>query len=252
MNGLVIRDLQVTFGSVAAVDRVSLDVPSGRLVGLIGPNGAGKTTFIDAVSGFVPAIGTVALDGRPISGLAAHRRARLGLGRTWQALELFDELTVGEHIEVAMQTSGLRNLAQELLRPNRVRVSTAAQDMLSSLSLAYLADRLPRELSHGERKLVDLARALAARPRVLCLDEPAAGLNSDESCALGDRLRNLIDEGLTVLLVDHDMGLVLGVCDEVYVMEFGRIIAGGAPDEVQTDPRVIAAYLGGRSESVPA
>jgi branched-chain amino acid transport system ATP-binding protein len=208
---------------VRALAGVDLAVEPGQLVGLIGPNGAGKTTLVDAVCGFVPATGVVRFDGQPIEDLAPHRRARAGLARTWQSLELFDDLTVAENLAVA---------------------GSGVAEALAATGLDDVADRLPTELSQGRRKLVGLARALAAGPTLLCLDEPAAGLDSDESLALGRRIRALVDGGLSVLLIDHDMGLVLGVSDHVVVLEFGRVIASGPPDEVRADERVVAAYLG--------
>ncbi len=223
---LEVRDLSVRFGGVRAVDGVDLDVDAGALVGLIGPNGAGKTTLIDALTGFVPARGEVRFDGRDLSGLAPHRRARAGLVRTWQSLELFDDLTVEENLSVAADDAD------------------AVAEALAVVDLAEVAGRLPTELSQGQRKLVGVARALAAGPSLICLDEPAAGLDSTESVALGERLRAIVDGGTAILLVDHDMGLVLSVSDHVAVLEFGQVIAEGSPAEVRADERVVAAYLG--------
>jgi branched-chain amino acid transport system ATP-binding protein len=214
----------VSFGGVRALVDVDLEVAEGKLVGLIGPNGAGKTTFIDAISGFVRARGRVELDGTDLSRLAPHERARRGLARTWQATELFDDLTVGENVAVAAR-----------------RQSHAA---LERIGLESAADRLPAQLSQAERKLVGFARAMAAQPRVLCLDEPAAGLDAAESERLGRWLRQVVDEGTAMLLVDHDMGLVLSVCDWIVVLEFGKVIATGTPDDVRRDRRVVEAYLG--------
>ena len=217
--------LTVQYGGVTAVDALSIDVDAGELVGLIGPNGAGKTSCIDALGGFVAYRGAVELDGRAIDGVSAHRRARLGLVRTFQQVELFDDLDVRGNLLVAAAR----------------RPIDEAVDMFG---IGHLLDRGTGELSEGERKLVGLARALARRPRVLLLDEPAAGLDTDESLALGFRLRAVVASGVAVLLVDHDMGLVLSVCDRVHVIEEGALIASGPPARVQSDPRVIAAYLG--------
>jgi branched-chain amino acid transport system ATP-binding protein len=216
--------LSVSFGGVKALVDVDLEVPEGKLVGLIGPNGAGKTTFIDAITGFVRSRGGVELDGRDLSGLAPHERARGGLARTWQAAELFDDLTVGEHVGVVARG-----------RPT---------DALALLGLEDAVDKLPAQLSQGERKLVGVARALAATPRLVCLDEPAAGLDASESERLGRQLRQVVEGGIAMLLVDHDMGLVLSVCDWIAVLEFGELIATGTPDEVRSDRRVVEAYLG--------
>jgi branched-chain amino acid transport system ATP-binding protein len=223
------RGMSVSFGGVRALVDVDLDVDDGRLVGLIGPNGAGKTTFIDAITGFVRSRGRVELGGRELSKLAPHERARSGLGRTWQAGELFDDLTVGENLAVASRS------AED---GERVRA------MLSLLGIEDSIGKLPSELSQGERKLVGVARALAAQPRIVCLDEPAAGLDSTESEQLGRQLRQIADGRTGMLLVDHDMGLVLSVCDHIVVLEFGKVIATGTPEEVRRDRRVVEAYLG--------
>ncbi len=244
--------ISVSFGGVHAVVDVDLDVGAGRLVGLIGPNGAGKTTFIDAISGFVHARGRVALDGDDLTALPPHARAQRGLARTWQSIELFDDLTVGENLLVAAHRPSLRRTLREAVSAPRSDLSEIGS-VLELLGLEAIVDELPGELSQGQRKLVGIGRALAARPRLICLDEPAAGLDTHESEELGRRLRRLVDEGQAMLLVDHDMGLVLGICDEVVVLEFGKVIARGAADTVRRDPRVIAAYLGSAAaELAPA
>jgi branched-chain amino acid transport system ATP-binding protein len=225
------RSVSVSYGGVRALVDVDLDVEEGQLVGLIGPNGAGKTTFIDAITGIVRSRGTVELDGRDLTSLPSHARARLGLTRTWQSIELFDDLTVMENLTV--------------LAPRRARESARSPDeAVAMFGLESLADAMPSEVSQAQRKLVGLARALAADPRVLCLDEPAAGLDVRESEELGRRLRQIVDSGIPVLLVDHDMGLVLGISDHVVVLEFGKVIATGDPESVRRHPQVVAAYLG--------
>jgi ABC-type branched-subunit amino acid transport system ATPase component len=241
---LDVQDLTVRFGAVTAVDHVSLAVPQGSLVGLIGPNGAGKTTFIDAVTGFVPADGSLHLGGTSLHHLAPHRRVAAGLGRTWQSLELFDDLTLRENCLVAAQDDSLTSSLLDLVRPARHAHDPRVDAALELVGLSDAADRAPTELSLGQRKLAGVARALAGAPSLLLLDEPAAGLDTDESAALGERLRRIVAAGTTILLVDHDMGLVLGVCDEVHVLDFGRLVRSGTPDEVRDDPAVIAAYLG--------
>ncbi len=229
-------NLTVTFGGLRAVDDVDLAVTAGTLVGLIGPNGAGKTTLLDAIGGFVPATGHLRLGDRDLGGLPPHRRAHLGLARTWQAVELFDDLTVQENLEVAAQPRGLRR-----------RREATADDALSLLGLDRLAARMPEELSYGERKLVGVARALAAGPRLICMDEPAAGFDVVAGADFGRRLQALVATGLSILLVDHDMSLVLSTCEDVYVLEFGRLLAHGSPAEVRGNERVIEAYLGGEA-----
>ncbi len=229
---LKVSGLSVAFGGVHALSEVGLEVREGELVGLIGPNGAGKTTLIDAVTGFVPFTGQVELGGEDISSLPAYQRARRGLARTWQNTDLFDDLEVGENVAVA-GTGG---------HPNQI---------LGLVGLDWASETMPDQLSEGQRKLVGVARALAGGvggPRIICLDEPAAGLDRQESEELGRTLRDLADRGQTTLLIDHDMGLVLSICDRVVVLEFGRVIADGPPDTVRQDERVIAAYLGGGAD----
>jgi branched-chain amino acid transport system permease protein len=225
---LSVTGLSVAFGGVRALREVTVEVREGELVGLIGPNGAGKTTLVDAISGFVRCTGQVELSGSDIGGLPAYQRARRGLGRTWQSTELFDDLDVGENLTVAARDGSGPKPAQAL----------------DLVGMGWAAEAMPADLSMGQRKLVGVARALAARPRLLCLDEPAAGLDTRESQELGARLRALADQGQSMLLIEHDMGLVLGICDRVIVLEFGQVIAEGRPDVVRQDPRVIAAYLG--------
>jgi len=244
--------ISVSFGGVHALAGLDLEIGEGQLVGLIGPNGAGKTTFIDAISGFVRSQGMVKLDGEDLTGLPPHGRAQRGLLRTWQSIELFDDLTVRENLLVASHPPSVwRTLKQAVTAPSTS--SSEIEPTIELLGLDAIVDELPSDLSQGERKLVGIARALVAKPRVVCLDEPAAGLDTRESAELGQRLRRLVDAGQAMLLVDHDMGLVLGICDEVVVLEFGKTIARGAPDVVRRDEQVIAAYLGGAaSELTPA
>ena len=235
--------LSVRFGGVHAVRDVDVEVAEGDLVGLIGPNGAGKTTFVDAITGYVRYTGRAELDGRDLGGMAPHQRARRGLARTWQSTELFDDLTVSENVTVAAEHPSFLSLAAELVG-KRLGESAAAEQALDLLDLGPIADAMPSELTQGQRKLVGVARAVAMRPRLLCLDEPAAGLDTHESEALGQQLRRIADGGTTTLLIDHDMGLVLTICDQITVLEFGQVIATGPPEEVRRDPRVVTAYLG--------
>ena len=244
---LTTHALQVSYGGLVAVGGVDLQVDAGQIVGMIGPNGAGKTTFIDALTGFVrPSAGEIHFAGRRIDREPPHRRARAGLARTWQSLELFGDLTVRENLLVASESRRWWTFLADAARP--VRGSSSEVDaVLAELGLAALAERMPDDLSQGQRKLVGVARALAARPALVCLDEPAAGLDPAESTDLGRRLRGLVDDRVGMLLVDHDMSLVLAVCDYVYVLEFGRLIAEGTPAKIRADDRVITAYLGERA-----
>jgi branched-chain amino acid transport system ATP-binding protein len=247
---LAARQLGVRFGGVHALSGVDLAVAEGELVGLIGPNGAGKTTLVDAVTGFVGYTGRVELDGRNLAGLRPHVRAALGLSRTWQSSELFDDLTVRENLAVASRRPSLWETAKELATDSPPADADAVDEALELVELGWAADLMPSDLSQGQRKLVGIARAVAMGPRLLCLDEPAAGLDSGESEELGRRLRGLADGGSSMLLIDHDMGLVLGICHRIVVLEFGKVIAAGPPEAVRRDPKVVTAYLGSAAGEV--
>jgi sulfate-transporting ATPase len=234
---LRIDHLTVRYGGVVAVNDVTLRIDGGTIVGLIGPNGAGKTSVIDAVSGFAEARGSVELGGRRIDTLAPHARVRAGLARTFQSLELYDDLSVEENVSVA--ASGRRHTDR------RAAVARA----LDNVGISGLRDRPAGALSQGERQLVSITRACVAHPAVLLLDEPAAGLDSDESAWLGERIRTIRSAGAAMLLVDHDVNLVLNVCDHVYVLDFGEVIAEGPPDAIRADRAVAEAYLGTMHES---
>jgi branched-chain amino acid transport system ATP-binding protein len=224
------QGVSVSFGGVRAVAGVDLEIADGELVGLIGPNGAGKTTFIDAITGFVRYQGRAELGGARLDGLPPYARARLGLARTWQTVELFDDLTVRENLSVAAKGDG--------------GSPPSVDAELELLDLTAAADAMPWELSQAERKRAGIGRALVARPRLLCLDEPAAGLDARQSRELGTLLPGIASSGTAVLLVDHDMGLVLSTCHRVVVLDSGSVIAAGSPSEIRGDERVIAAYLG--------
>ena len=228
---LEVRNLTVRYGGVTAVDNVSLSVDEGQIVGLIGPNGAGKTTTIDALCGFHGCEGTVLLNGQDIGGRSPHIRAGLGLARTFQLAGVSDDLTVEENVLVGQQ----RATAGDADALNRI---------LEDLGLTDMRELQVSVLSQGQRQLVSVARALAGAPRLLLLDEPAAGLDSTESLWLAERLRAVRDNGVTILLVDHDMSLVLNLCDSIDVLDFGALIAHGTPDEIRHNEAVSTAYLG--------
>jgi ABC-type branched-subunit amino acid transport system ATPase component/branched-subunit amino acid ABC-type transport system permease component len=242
---LSLSGVTVRYGGMVAADAVSLEVRPGQIVGLIGANGAGKTTLLDAVSGFARHSGSVQLGGRSIDALPAHRRARAGLARTWQATELFADLTVTGNLAVAGRRPRPGALLLDLLRPGRSAASGTVDGLLGAAGLTGLAHRLPDQLTLAEQKLVSVARALALRPRVLLLDEPAAGLSAAQAGELGRELRGIVTrEDVGILLVEHDVGLIMSVCDYIYVLDFGKLIAAGPPAAVRSDPAVIAAYLG--------
>jgi ABC-type branched-subunit amino acid transport system ATPase component len=229
---LSVKNISLSYSGLRAVSDVSFSVARGELVGLIGPNGAGKTSLVDAITGYARrAEGEVWLGTRRIDGLRAHRRARAGLVRTFQGLEIFNDLTVAENIDVAARACGRRSRREWSDPP---------------LGLESVVDHVASSLSQGDRRLLALARAIAARPRTLVLDEPAAGLDTRESEHLGQILRGVVDGGIGMLLIDHDMSLVLTVCDRVLVLDFGSLIAEGDSEAIRNNEQVRRAYLGGQ------
>ena len=248
--GLYATGVSVRYGGVLANDEITVSVPSGRVVGLIGPNGAGKTTFVDAISGFTPASGEVWMNGRRVDGLPAHQRTRQGMSRTWQSGELFNELTVAENIQVAGERVGIRALFADSMARIRPRRQEWVDETLDLVGLRQVGQRRPQELALGEQKLLGVARALAAKPSVLLLDEPAAGLDREQSRTFGTEVRTIAERGVAVLLIDHDVRLVVDICDELVVLDFGQVIAQGTPHEVVRDKKVVAAYLGGTAAEV--
>lgn len=244
---LTISAVSVRYGGVRAVREINMVVPGKSVVGVIGPNGAGKTTLLDAISGFVEYSGQIKLDGRSINGLPAHTRARLRLARTFQTLELFDDLSVYDNIRVFLTRGDIRWLTRS--RSRRRRDGEELEKVLNVFGLTTIRSVMTSELSQAERKMVALARAFAMNPRLALLDEPAAGLDPSESLHLGRRLRSLATEETAILVIDHDVGLMLQICDVIYVMDFGEVIAHGAPEQIRRNPRVVAAYLGAEASS---
>ncbi|MET7725074.1 branched-chain amino acid ABC transporter permease/ATP-binding protein [Streptomyces mirabilis] len=243
---LHVRDLTVRYGGVVAVDGLSLDVEPGRVVGLIGPNGAGKTSAIDAVTGFTRAAsGGVRFGDRDVTRLPVHRRAAAGLSRSFQSLELFEDMTVLDNLYAACDRPGRWAWLTDLIRPGSRPLPSHVLVAVREFGLQDSLDRPVGDLSYGERRLLAIARAVAASPSVLLLDEPAAGLSDDETRELAHLVRRLAEDwGMGVLLIEHDVDMVMSVCDQIVVLDFGRRICAGTPEEVRRDPTVRAAYLG--------
>lgn len=233
MSLLEVRGVMVRFGGVMAVGGVDLDAEVGQVTGLIGPNGAGKTTLFNVISGMQePTAGNVLVSGVDITGEAPHKRARRGLARTFQRLELFWSLSVRDNVRVAAELAAVPD------------VDGTVDALLDKVGVSDLADSVAGDLPTGSARLVEIARALATMPRLLLLDEPASGLDDSETERLGTLLRELASDGLGVLLVEHDMNLVMQVCDRIHVLDLGNIISVGTPTEVQHDEAVLRAYLG--------
>jgi branched-chain amino acid transport system ATP-binding protein len=240
---LEVQDVSVRFGGVVAVDGATFSVDEGKVAALIGPNGAGKTTTFNVVTGLqTPTSGKVIFDGKDITSLAVHRRSRRGIGRTFQRLEVFGSLTVRENILVSAEIN--RRWGKGGGDPK-----STTDEVLDRIGLRQFANQPADSVPTGIARLTELGRALAADPALLLLDEPSSGLNDDETDKLGELLRELADEqGRAILLVEHDVDLVMSVCDWIDVLDFGKIIASGTPEEIQKDRNVQAAYLGAETE----
>lgn len=245
MSLLQTDDVAVRFGGVQALGGVTLDAEAGRITGLIGPNGAGKTTLFNVISGLqAPTRGKVHLDGRDVTGRGVHQRARFGLARTFQRLEIFGSLSVADNVRVAVE------MRRRYTR-TRLDVDAVTSELLERTGIHHLAGRRADTLSTGQARLTELARALATSPRLLLLDEPGSGLDSSESEGFGNLLVELAAEGLGILMVEHDMELVMKVCTRIHVLDFGVKIAEGTPEQIRADERVQAAYLGADEVAPP-
>jgi ABC-type branched-subunit amino acid transport system ATPase component len=249
---LEVSGLTVRYGGVVAVDDVTFAVTPGRVVGLIGPNGAGKTSLIDAVTGFTRvADGSATLDGREMVGLTAAKRARAGLSRSFQSLELFEDSTVLDNLRAASDPRDRLSYLRDLVHPVSPPLPSSVVAAIREFGLEENLLRNVQDLAYGQRRLLAIARAVATQPSVLLLDEPAAGLGDVETAELAHLVRRLADDwGIAVLLVEHDMNFVMSVCDHIVVLDFGRQIAEGSPDEIRRNPAVVAAYLGESEDEI--
>ena len=250
MTLLSVNNVSKRFGGLVANDSISFDVPANSVLAVIGPNGAGKTTLFNTISGFFPPTeGTITFDGADITGTAQRKIAARGLVRTYQLVQLFKDLTVAENVQVGFHLVTKGAIGAALLRPRwmreqEARVREEAREALAFVGLAAQADARADTLPYGQQRLLEVARALAAQPKLLLLDEPAAGLNTGETQALADTILRIRDRGVTVLLIEHDMSLVMQIAQRIVVLDFGKKIAEGSPDEIKAHPDVIAAYLG--------
>ena len=249
---LDVKKLTKNFGGLTAVGDVTMHLNEGELVGLIGPNGAGKTTLFNLLTGvYEPSEGTVSLDGTILNGMKPYKIASLGLSRTFQNIRLFKEMTVLDNVLIGMANQTSPRLLASFLRlpkyyQSEEELRQKALDLLAIFNLETEADTLAKNLPYGQQRRLEIVRALATKPKILFLDEPAAGMNPQETAELTELIRKIKDEfNITIMLIEHDMSLVMEVTERIYVLEYGRLIAQGTPDEIKTNQRVIEAYLGG-------
>ncbi|HET7525548.1 MAG TPA: ABC transporter ATP-binding protein [Burkholderiaceae bacterium] len=246
MSVLEVNQVSKRFGSLQAVRDVSLSVASGELRAIIGPNGAGKTTFFNLISGlFAPTSGSIAFDGRDITGIAAHERVKLGIARTFQITEIFPELTLFENVRIAAEVADGFRLRSWMSRAETVAVRRHVEEALELTGIAGKATRLVGELSHGDQRAAEIAIALALRPRLLLLDEPTAGMGDQETFAIAQLIRRLHHERqYTIVLIEHDMRVVFHLANRVTVLDQGGLLAQGTPQEIAANEAVQSAYLG--------
>ncbi len=253
---LTLSKVSKRFGGLSVLQDVSFEVPAGKVFGLIGPNGAGKTTVFNLITGLIaPSGGGISFKGQALPGLKPHQITRLGLGRTFQNIRIFKGMSLLDNVIVGMHAQLNYGVAAWMLalpgfRAQERRARERALELLTWMGLAHKADDIADNLSYGEQRKLELARALATEPQLLLLDEPVAGMNASEKQELMAEIQQIRQRGYTIFMIEHDMRFVMGLCDEIAVLNFGRIIAQGTPDEIQRNPEVIEAYLG-RDDDAP-